>query len=170
MELFDARRCNRCEHIWRPRYATLPKNCPKCTSPYWNKPRVYDKDDPSKVTKCLRCDHVWTRAATLPGMCPQCSSPYWNIAKRPVTNKYERILNRARNRVKNVLKLMEEFNGDVDRVALAEGVRPKTILRRLARYEFIKKNYLAIPERLRGVSILSKDCPVVASIDTEGVI
>lgn len=36
--------CERCEHEWIPRDAldgeqALPTVCPKCKSPYWNKPR-----------------------------------------------------------------------------------------------------------------------------------
>jgi len=36
--------CERCEHEWIPRDALkgegeLPTICPKCKSPYWNKPR-----------------------------------------------------------------------------------------------------------------------------------
>jgi len=29
--------CMRCEHKWIPRSPELPKVCPKCNSPYWNK-------------------------------------------------------------------------------------------------------------------------------------
>ena len=37
-------RCERCEHEWIPRKPwsegkPLPTVCPKCKSPYWNKPR-----------------------------------------------------------------------------------------------------------------------------------
>jgi DNA-directed RNA polymerase subunit RPC12/RpoP len=34
--------CERCEHEWIPRDAdpkSEPRVCPKCKSPYWNKPR-----------------------------------------------------------------------------------------------------------------------------------
>lgn len=33
--------CERCGHKWIPRAATedIPTICPKCKSPYWNKPR-----------------------------------------------------------------------------------------------------------------------------------
>jgi DNA replicative helicase MCM subunit Mcm2 (Cdc46/Mcm family) len=36
--------CERCQHKWIPRDATaaaevLPTVCPKCKSPYWNRPR-----------------------------------------------------------------------------------------------------------------------------------
>lgn len=37
--------CERCEHDWLPRKVDAsgnvvpPKNCPKCNSPSWNKPR-----------------------------------------------------------------------------------------------------------------------------------
>ena len=33
-------RCERCEHEWVPRdKGQEPTVCPKCKSPYWNKPR-----------------------------------------------------------------------------------------------------------------------------------
>ena len=32
--------CNRCHHKWYPRHLSMPKVCPKCKSPYWNKERV----------------------------------------------------------------------------------------------------------------------------------
>lgn len=37
----DGYRCERCEHTWIPRDTTIgePVICPKCKSPYWNKPR-----------------------------------------------------------------------------------------------------------------------------------
>ena len=32
--------CLRCNHTWAPRKPNnIPKVCPKCKSPYWNKPR-----------------------------------------------------------------------------------------------------------------------------------
>ncbi len=33
--------CERCWHRWAPKQLNTPepKNCPKCKSPYWNKPR-----------------------------------------------------------------------------------------------------------------------------------
>ncbi|MDH5375063.1 MAG: hydrogenase maturation nickel metallochaperone HypA [Candidatus Bathyarchaeota archaeon] len=31
-------KCQRCGHTWILRKPN-PKKCPKCTSPYWNKPR-----------------------------------------------------------------------------------------------------------------------------------
>ena len=33
--------CERCAYAWVPRRKTVsePKVCPKCKSPYWNKPR-----------------------------------------------------------------------------------------------------------------------------------
>ena len=33
-------KCFRCNHAWRPvDMARSPKVCPKCKSPYWNKPK-----------------------------------------------------------------------------------------------------------------------------------
>jgi Zn finger protein HypA/HybF involved in hydrogenase expression len=36
--------CERCKHQWIPRLKTVeePAMCPKCKSPYWNKPRRID--------------------------------------------------------------------------------------------------------------------------------
>lgn len=32
--------CERCGHIWPPRYQDRrPVICPKCKSPYWDKPK-----------------------------------------------------------------------------------------------------------------------------------
>ncbi len=35
--------CLRCGHKWLPRRPVAPKACPKCNSPYWNKPRKYKR-------------------------------------------------------------------------------------------------------------------------------
>jgi len=35
----EAYKCERCGHIWPPRGQEEPRVCPKCKSPYWNKPR-----------------------------------------------------------------------------------------------------------------------------------
>lgn len=32
-------KCLRCGHYWYPKRPALPKVCPKCKSPYWNKPK-----------------------------------------------------------------------------------------------------------------------------------
>ena len=47
-------KCERCGHIWRPRNETdEPRVCPKCKSPYWNKPRkvAKDKNEAKKITE-----------------------------------------------------------------------------------------------------------------------
>jgi predicted Zn-ribbon and HTH transcriptional regulator len=31
--------CDRCGHQWVPREEVYPRVCPKCKSPYWDKPR-----------------------------------------------------------------------------------------------------------------------------------
>jgi len=36
-------RCERCEHEWLPRNDDAPRVCPKCKSPYWDKPRKNNK-------------------------------------------------------------------------------------------------------------------------------
>ena len=35
--------CKRCGHQWIPRSTLLPKVCPKCNSPYWDKERGWYK-------------------------------------------------------------------------------------------------------------------------------
>lgn len=42
--------CNRCFHFWLPRSTLLPKNCPACHSPYWNKKRVFKTQDKPVAT------------------------------------------------------------------------------------------------------------------------
>ena len=32
-------RCERCDHKWLPRNNNTPKVCPKCKSPYWDRPK-----------------------------------------------------------------------------------------------------------------------------------
>jgi len=33
-------RCLRCRHSWKPRKFGIPKVCPKCKSPYWNRKKI----------------------------------------------------------------------------------------------------------------------------------
>jgi predicted Zn-ribbon and HTH transcriptional regulator len=37
-------KCDRCGHRWIPREKEKPTICPKCKSPYWNKPRKNKKE------------------------------------------------------------------------------------------------------------------------------
>ena len=40
-----AYRCERCYHIWLPReMEQVPRVCPKCKSPYWDRPRKTPTD------------------------------------------------------------------------------------------------------------------------------
>lgn len=32
-------RCERCAHTWIPRKKAKPVICPRCKSPYWDRPR-----------------------------------------------------------------------------------------------------------------------------------
>lgn len=32
-------KCFRCGHEWRPKKMGIPKVCPKCKSPYWDRPK-----------------------------------------------------------------------------------------------------------------------------------
>jgi predicted Zn-ribbon and HTH transcriptional regulator len=38
-------RCERCGHEWLPRSKDTPRVCPKCKSPYWDKPRTKESGD-----------------------------------------------------------------------------------------------------------------------------
>jgi DNA-directed RNA polymerase subunit RPC12/RpoP len=44
--MLEGYRCERCGHQWLPRSTTEgdPVICPKCKSPYWNKPRRSETD------------------------------------------------------------------------------------------------------------------------------
>jgi predicted Zn-ribbon and HTH transcriptional regulator len=42
----DGWRCERCEHEWVPRTDAKPKVCPRCKSPYWDRPRKKPKPAP----------------------------------------------------------------------------------------------------------------------------
>ena len=44
-------RCERCRHEWVPRTGTPPRVCPKCKSPYWDKPKKTDAGLEQKFTK-----------------------------------------------------------------------------------------------------------------------
>jgi hypothetical protein len=44
-------RCERCEHVWvssKPDDPQEPRVCPKCKSPYWNRPRKKPKPEASE--------------------------------------------------------------------------------------------------------------------------
>jgi DNA-directed RNA polymerase subunit RPC12/RpoP len=40
--LVKAFKCERCGHVWVPQSEERPRVCPKCKSPYWDKPRKAD--------------------------------------------------------------------------------------------------------------------------------
>ena len=43
--------CLRCGHEWIPNRPVEPKVCPKCNSPYWNKPKVKQSGPKNKGGK-----------------------------------------------------------------------------------------------------------------------
>ena len=73
-------RCERCGHEWIPRsFEANPRTCPKCKSPYWDRPRetrmtYEDFRDTVKATLRSAADSLtWTEirtAAGLPQMLP----------------------------------------------------------------------------------------------------
>ena len=42
-------RCTRCDHTWVPRGGTAPRVCPKCKSPYWDRPRANAPGDGARM-------------------------------------------------------------------------------------------------------------------------
>ncbi len=67
-------KCDRCDHEWVPRdFETEPRVCPKCKSPYWNRPRklMSYEDFRDKVRTALRDANrplTWTEVRTLAGL------------------------------------------------------------------------------------------------------
>lgn len=64
-------KCERCDHEWVPNdIAVEPRVCPKCKSPYWNRPRkavmTYDafKDQILGTLKGAGKDLTWTEIRT----------------------------------------------------------------------------------------------------------
>lgn len=47
----DTLTCLRCGHNWEPRADQPPKFCPRCNSPYWNKPRQNKSNSPPEVAQ-----------------------------------------------------------------------------------------------------------------------
>lgn len=101
--IINGYRCARCNHNWAPRdgsgYRSKedPKTCPRCRSPYWNRPRKNrvrtEEVEPEILTPhvqlqgyhCDRCGHRWSHTdgtglwpKTDPKQCPKCRSPYWD--------------------------------------------------------------------------------------------
>jgi hypothetical protein len=42
-------RCLRCEHAWVPRSDEYPRQCPKCRSAYWDRPRTHPQRRPKSL-------------------------------------------------------------------------------------------------------------------------
>jgi len=42
MKMFKYK-CSRCGYVWIPRQEDAPKTCPKCRSPYYDRPRRQPK-------------------------------------------------------------------------------------------------------------------------------
>ena len=90
------RECLRCDHTWATRTGNNnPLICPKCKSPYWDRPRREHKlrSEPHglptslsspRVRRCLRCGYIWaTRAGNSnPKRCARCKSPYWDKPRK----------------------------------------------------------------------------------------
>ena len=63
--------CDRCTHEWIPRGDGQPLTCPKCRSPYWNRPRkaatTYEdfRDGVMKALEKAGRPQTWTEIRTL---------------------------------------------------------------------------------------------------------
>jgi predicted Zn-ribbon and HTH transcriptional regulator len=77
-------RCERCNHEWIPRdFEKEPAVCPKCKSPYWNRPRkamtTYE-DFRDKVQETLKGSPgplTWTEIRTLAGLPQKFPNNQW---------------------------------------------------------------------------------------------
>jgi DNA-directed RNA polymerase subunit RPC12/RpoP len=80
-------RCDRCEHEWIPRgdVESEPRVCPRCKSPYWNKPRrttpamTYDQFRKA-VTGALQSSGrpmTWTEIRTTAGLPQKWPNNQW---------------------------------------------------------------------------------------------
>jgi len=65
-------RCERCDHEWIPNSEREPSVCPKCKSPYWNRPRkatsmltYEDFRDKIKATLEKSGPLTWTEIRTI---------------------------------------------------------------------------------------------------------
>lgn len=77
-------RCERCEHEWIPKdYDQEPAVCPKCKSPYWNRPRksmLTYEDFRDKIAETLRAENgplTWTEVRTRAGLPQKFPNNQW---------------------------------------------------------------------------------------------
>lgn len=151
-EQLERLNCNRCFHRWTPTHQSLPQTCPNCRSAYWNKPRIYT-EDPAHLKTCTRCKHVWWAQNILgPKNCPACKSPYWSKERKKRFTVHQRYLMQHYRQIKVILKLVDELDGDLDRVAecLTPPVKTKTVKKKLFRWGKILSCFKAIPEADSG--------------------
>lgn len=96
-------KCRRCGHHWSPRNGSgyrdrsHPRHCPKCGTPYWDRPRREEiAGRPDEEVRelafvqlegyhCERCSYRWGPrngsgrwSGTDPKSCPKCRSTLWN--------------------------------------------------------------------------------------------
>lgn len=78
-------RCDRCDHEWIPRGdgEEEPRVCPKCKSPYWNRPRkapplTYDVfRDKVRETLSTQGPKTWTEIRTIAGLPQKFPNNQW---------------------------------------------------------------------------------------------
>jgi len=74
MKKLKCKRCSGEKHEWVQRSETLPKQCPKCKSPYWD----VEKRERIKL-HCKKCGESWETSQTdLPKFCRHCKLPDWD--------------------------------------------------------------------------------------------
>jgi len=142
--------CNRCYYQWEAKFKTTPQTCPNCRSAYWNKPRVYTEDPTHKKT-CTRCSHTWfAKDSTGPKNCPECKSPYWNEERRKKLTTHQRFLLQEYRKVKTIIKLMDDFDGDFKKVSDHINLRTRTIQKKLLKWDKLLSTFKTIPEAVSG--------------------
>ena len=77
-------RCERCTHEWIPRdFENEPAVCPKCKSPYWNRPRkamtTYEefRDKIQETLKVAGKPITWTEIRTSAGLPQKFPNNQW---------------------------------------------------------------------------------------------
>jgi len=146
-------KCNRCNHDWEPKFTLIPKRCPNCNSPYWNKTRVYlPEAEQTKKSVCLKCSYIWhTKILTRPVACPGCGSRYWDKERRKRLTGHQVFIIGQYKKVKEILKLMNDYNGDIQLVsAHFNNLNPKCIMKRLKHWNKMRTMFEQIPSEASG--------------------
>ncbi len=90
---FPRFKCLRCNHEWIPRSEQKPTVCPKCNSPYWDKPRTIQGIVKEELKHIPRGE---------PGSSQNMFREIYSVARQRANNKQEALeIALAAHRVKN---------------------------------------------------------------------